>query len=165
MKAPLSGPSTKSATARTGTTSETLSVMEGPGGRRGYYSMVATLLGLRPKIPLMSDPCDDDLRVAVAPPVDLLATARPGDVGVRALLQHGDGALFSPPPINRFDKRAFPEFLAVGRIAKDELEGLQRAGLAERLHVAANGGARRGVFLDEETIASAARQRLKPERA
>src|SRR4029078_3424487 len=125
MKARLSGPSTKSAAARTGTTRETLSVMEGPGGRRGYYSMVATLLGLRPKIPSMSDSCDDDLRVAVAPPVDLLATARPGNASVCTLLQHGDGALFSPPPFNRFGKRAFPEFLAVRRIAKDELEGLQ----------------------------------------
>src|SRR6478736_6627060 len=98
--------------------------------------MVATMLGLRPKIPSMSGPCDDDLRVAVAPPVGLLEAGRPGDVSVRALFQDGDGSLFSPPPINRFGKRAFPQSLAVRRIAKDELEGLQRACLAELGRVA-----------------------------
>src|SRR4029078_837160 len=173
MKPPLSGPSTKSAAARRGTTSETLSVMGGPSGRRGHFSTVEPMRGLRPKIPSMSGPCDDDLGVAVAAPIDLLATARPGDVGVRTLFQHGDGALLSPPPINRFGKRAFPEFLAVRRIAKDELEGLQRASLAELgrvappdlgdagqaecLDIAANGGARSGAFLDDKTIAGAAR--------
>ena len=39
------------------------------------------------------------------------------------------------------------------------------AGQPERLHIAADGGARGGIVLDEQAIARAARQRFEPERA
>jgi len=144
-----------------------------------------------PSFPLARAPRPDVLVIPggnVSPQLDnpavlrwIRENARTADVVLSvcngAFFQDGDGSFFSPPPINRLGERPFPQALPVRRVAEDEIEGLQRtrlaelgriappdlgdAGQAQHLDIAADGRARLGAFLDEDTEARAARQRLE----
>src|SRR3990170_6977984 len=181
MKAAFSAWNANSAATSNGTKSGALKVMAVLDGTFGLFKHSRTFAGLRTKIPSRSCPCDGDPGIAVAPPVDLRKRSGPGDLHIRALLEDCDRPVTGPTAFNCGRKRAFSQFFAVRRVAEDEIERLERAqraelgciappdlgdaGQAQRLHIAADGCARLGALLDEDTEAGAARQRLEAERA
>src|SRR5581483_7182599 len=133
------------------------------------------------RLRVIPGPGESDDGVAVAAPVDFLERRGPGDLGSGALLEDRDCVLAHPTSCNGGRERSFPQAFTIRGVAEDEVEGLERARLAEpgcvpppdlghpgqgqRLDIAADGGPSRGVILDQDGVACPARQRLKRERA